>query len=132
MPFGTCELKAPINDPAERSVELYMILIDRYVDLGIDFMKSFYSTANKPLSAYLGEDNGAFLSGTIMARNEADMLLAQENGSICTDANVHQICMDICTIVKGCVFEWCLTDGQMNLSEALRRIIRGYMLQYLT
>ena len=132
MPFGTCELKAPINDPAERSVELYMMLIDRYMDLGIDFMKSFYSTENKPLSAYLGEDNGTFPSGTIMARNEADMLFAQENGSIRTDANVHQICMDICTIVKGCVFEWCLTDGQMNLSETLRRIIRGYMLQYLT
>ena len=62
-----------------------------------------------------------------MARNEADLLLAQRYGAIRSDANMHQICMDICTIVKGCVFEWCLTDGSMGLCTTLKRIITGYM-----
>ena len=30
--------------------------------------------------------------------------------------------MDICTIVKGCVFEWALDDGQMAIAEALHRM----------
>lgn len=132
MPFETCELTAPIHDPAARSVELYMLLINRYMDLGVDFMKSFYSTGNKPLSAYLGEEEGVFPKGTVMARNESDMLLAQEAGVIKAIANAHQICMDICTIVKGCVFEWCLTDGHMDIYETLKRILTGYMTQYLS
>jgi hypothetical protein len=35
--------------------------------------------------------------------------------------------MDICTIVKGCVFEWALDDGQMDIAQALQRIIRTYL-----
>ena len=35
--------------------------------------------------------------------------------------------MDICTIVKGCVFEWALDDGQMAIAEALHRIIIAYL-----
>lgn len=131
MPFETCKLNVPISDPAGRSVELYMLLINRYMELGLDFMKSFYSTGNKPLSAYLGEEEGMFPKGTVMARNEADMLLAQEVGVIKANADAHQICMDICTIVKGCVFEWCLTDGNMDVHVILKRILLGYMAQYL-
>lgn len=131
IPFANCELKTPIENPADRTVELYMLLIDRYMELGSNFMKHFYSTDNKPLSAYLGEENGTFPEGTVMARNEADLLLAQRHGAIRSDANVHQICMDICTIVKGCVFEWCLTDGSMGLCTTLKRIITGYCLPHM-
>lgn len=132
MPFETCELTTPISDPAARSVELYMLLIHRYMELGLDFMKRFYSTGNKPLSAYLGEEEGRFPKGTVMARNETDMLLAKKAGVIKADADAHRICMDICTIVKGCVFEWCLTDGRMDICSTLKRIIIGYMEQYIS
>ena len=131
MPFETCELTTPIIDPAARSVELYMLLIHRYMELGLDFMKRFYSTGNKPLSAYLGEEEGVFPKGTVMARNESDMLLAQEDRVIKANADAHQICMDICTIVKGCVFEWCLTDGKMEIHETLSRILSAYLRQYM-
>lgn len=36
--------------------------------------------------------------------------------------------MDICTIVKGCLFEWALDDGQMDITKALQRIIRAYLI----
>jgi len=131
MPFETCELITPISDPAARSVELYMLLIHRYMELGLDFMKRFYSTGNKPLSAYLGEEEGRFPKGTVMARNETDMLLAKKAGVIKADADAHQISMDICTIVKGCVFEWCLTDGKIEIRETLSRILSAYLRRYM-
>ncbi len=131
MPFETCELTTPIHEPAARSVELYLLLIHRYMELGLDFMKNFYSTGNKPLSAYLGEHEGVFPKGTVMARNEADLLLAKQAGVIKANADAHQICMDICTIVKGCVFEWCLTDGRMQIRETLGRILSAYLREYM-
>lgn len=124
--FEKCKLQASPEQIAERIAELYMHLIDRYMELGPDFMKSFYSTGNRSLSAYMGEVEGAFPKGTVMARSETEVRLACEHGIIIKNADIHEICMDVCTIVKGCVFEWCLTDGKMDIRNTLIRILRRY------
>ena len=128
--FEDCKLKTDIHDIADRICELYMILIDRYLQLGESFMKSFYSTDNKSLSAYMGERDGSFPENTVMARSEKEMLAAQEAGVISRDADAHEICADICTIVKGCVFEWCLNDAALDIRATLQRIIRNYLQCY--
>ena len=80
--FEDCELKTDLHDIAGRISELYIVLIDRYLQLGESFMKSFYSTSNKSLSAYMGEQNGSFPDGTVMARSEQEMLAARKDGVI--------------------------------------------------
>ena len=40
--------------------------------------------------------------------------------------NAHELSMDVCTIVKGCVFEWALNDGKMDIHEVLIRILRRF------
>ena len=62
-----------------------------------------------------------------MARCERELLEAQQQGYLKKEADAHTVSMDICTIVKGCVFEWALDDGQMDIAEALQRIIRAYL-----
>lgn len=129
--FEDCELKTDIHEIADRICELYMILIDRYLQLGESFMKSFYSTDNKSLSAYMGEREGSFPEGTVMARSEREMLAARDAGIIRKDAAIHEICADICTIVKGCVFEWCLNNATLDIRAALQRIVRSYLHLYI-
>ena len=129
--FDTFELMAPLSNVAGRISELYMHLVDKYMDLGLDFMKSFYSTGNRSLSAYMGELDGVFAPGTVMARSEEEMNAALAGGYLKSDADIHLICMDICTIVKGCVFEWCLNNGSMDIESALHRIIGLYLDIYL-
>ena len=125
--FDSFELKTPLSDIAGRVFELYMHLIDRYLELGEEFMKSFYTTGNKALSAYMGQENGRFAEGTVMARCERELLDAQRHGYLKKEADAHLMSMDICTIVKGCVFEWALNDGQMDIADALHRIISSYL-----
>jgi AcrR family transcriptional regulator len=125
--FDSYEFLTPLSDIAGRITELYMHLIGKYMDLGLDFMKSFYSTSNQSLSAYMGEVNGAFASGTVMARSEAEMRNALSAGFIKADTDIHTVCMDICTIVKGCVFEWCLNDGRPDIESILHRILENYL-----
>ena len=131
-PFESCSLETPATEIGDRMAELYMRLINRYREFGLDFMKSFYTAGNRSLSAYLCEVDGKFEPGTVMARSEVELTAAQKQGVLRDDAAVHEICMDICTIVKGCVLEWCLMDGRMDIEAALRRILNGYMRQYLS
>ena len=130
--FGDFEIKTPPDDITGRILELYLHLVRKYQSMGKEFMKSFYSTGNTALSAYMGETEGKFVEGTIMERSEIEMCEAQRRGIITLDCDIHQICADICTIVKGCVFEWCLEDGQMDVEATLSRLIENYMQIYLT
>ena len=140
--FSDTVLTAPISEPAARVCELYMYLIRRYMDLGCDFMKSFYTTGNRALSAYMGTEGGAFAPDTVMARCERELTSARVEGFLSADADPHELRVegflsadadphelskDICTIVKGCVFEWCLSDGRIDVEEALLRILKRYL-----
>ena len=128
--FDSFALETPLEDVAGRICELYMHLIDRYLTLGEEFMKSFYTTGNKALSAYMGQENGCFADGTVMARCERELIDAREQGFLKKDADPHLLCMDICTIVKGCVFEWALDDGRLDIAESLHRIVKAYLETY--
>lgn len=130
--FDSFVLEKPLSCIADRVSELYMCLISRYQELGIDFMKSFYSTDNHSLSSYMGEVDGSFEPDTVMARCEKELSEARKKGYIKEDADLHHISKDICTIVKGCVFEWCLNNGQTDVEAILYRIVHNYMATYLS
>lgn len=129
--FDSFRLKTPLSNISGRISELYMHLIHKYMDLGLDFMKSFYSTGNRSLSAYMGEENGSFAEGSVMAISEKEMSEALDCGIIKPGSDIHLLCIDICTIVKGCVFEWCLNDGKPDIESSLNRILSNYMSNYL-
>ena len=124
--FDDFDLKTPPKDVAGRQVELYMHLIRRYQALGKDFMKQFYTTDNHALSAYLDEEDGRFSEGTVMARSEKELEICTQQGHLPATADLHLLAMDVCAIVKGCVFEWCLTRDRINIQETLQRILRLY------
>ena len=124
--FDSFELATPLEDIAGRVAELYMLLIERYQSLGVDFMKQFYTTGNLALSAYMGASPDSFPAGTVMARCEAEVKAARQAGIVVRETDEHQVSADVCTIVKGCVFEWCLGDGQMDIEAALLRILKRY------
>ena len=124
--FCDKKLKSPIKNISDSIIELYMCLIDRYKELGLDFMKCFYTTDNKALCAYMGEETGEFLPDTVMFRCEEEIKKAIAAGILKPETDAHLISRDICTIVKGCVFEWCLSDGSTDLCKCMKRILKNY------
>ncbi len=129
--FENFRLETPVGNISARISELYMHLIRRYMELGEPFMKRFYTTGNRSLSAYMGEQDGRFAAGTVMERSERELSAAALLGIIKESVNLHTVCQDICTIVKGCVFEWCLNDGKPDIEAAVYRIVRNYLSVYL-
>ncbi len=108
-----------------------MHLVNKYMELGESFMRSFYTTSNTSLSAYMCEQDGEFVDNSIMARSERELLKAQDEKVITSDADIHVMSQDICTIVKGCIFEWCLNSNKTDIERTIRRIIRNYLSVYI-
>lgn len=130
--FDAFSLETPTERIADRIFELYTHLIRRYMEFGEEFLKSFYTAGNQALSAYMGEEDGKFPQGTVMARCEREIAEAVRLGVLTADTDAHLLSADVCTIVKGCVFEWCLSDGAMDMEASLRRILRACLSAYMS
>lgn len=115
---------------AQRITTLYCALMQRCQTGGLHFMKQFFSASNQSLSAYLCEVNGHFLPDTIMAYCEEILTHAQSNGEISSTADVHIMCRDICSITKGCMLEWCLSERTIDMQATFQRIISNYISAY--
>ncbi len=129
--FGEAEINHPEEDAIGVITDLYLHLVRGYTAQGVVFMKNFYSTDNRALSAYMGDADGTFPTGTVMARSEEAFRAAQRLGSVRHDVDAHQACADVCTVVKGCMFEWCLSDGRINVEDVLMRLIASTIAPYL-
>lgn len=129
--FYDANLKSSENNITSRIIELYMTLINHYLELGLPFVKSFYSNNNSALSAYMAETDGKFMTNSIMAKSEDEMEKAYNLGLIMDGTDLHMVCNDLCTIVKGSVFEWCLCNGSMDIETVVSRIITSYLDGYL-
>ncbi len=125
--FDDFELKTPLSNLSGRITELYTILVDKYLSFGKDFMQSFYTPANGALSSYMSETDGAFLPGTIMARCESEIRSAQKEGFYDPALNPHEVSSDLCSIVKGAIFEYSLNCSDYDIHTALSRMIKRYL-----
>lgn len=125
--FSQIELTAPLSAPADRIVEIYKIVTQKYQSLGIPFMKQFFTTDNESLSSYMGEtDESNYACGTAMARCEQELQQMIDDRHI-PQVNAHEVAGQICNIVKGVIFEWCLTNGYIDLDETMSTMITIYM-----
>ncbi len=125
--FKNIELSSPTSDLAGRIIELYTILIDKYLSFGKEFMKSFYTPSNTALAAYMSEADGNFLDDTIMARCQTEIELAKINGYYDSLVNAHELSGDICSIVKGIIFEYALNCSNFDIHETMNRMIKKYL-----
>ena len=66
-----------------------------------------------------------------MAKCEKELQDAQTQGFLKKEADAHMLSMDICTMGKGCVFEWTLNDREMDMEASLKRIVGGYLCEGL-
>ena len=125
--FDTIVLRAPETDVIGRVCEMYGILIKRYMSLGMDFMRQFYTTDNTSLASYMG-DGSDYGEDTVMHRCLTELSDARGRGLITGD--VEEMTADVCTIVKGCVFDQCLT-GRRDAFDTMKRIITAYLRPHL-
>lgn len=77
---------------------------------GVNFLRT---PLFKVLSAYVGE------SEKLMSAISEGIITLPES------MTAYDIMMDICTFIRGCVFEWCLNEA-VDVRELAERIIIAY------
>ena len=125
--YGEISLAAPFTDLPGRMVELWRYLTDLYQSLGPDFTRSYYNCDNRAISAYRMAEGDRFQADSILERSRLELEQAKAGGYLIPEADPFIVSADLCDIVKGCIFEWCLCKGDLPVDEVLERIMTNYM-----
>lgn len=128
--FENFLLNTPLQNFPERILELYTILVKKYLSFGKDFMRSFYTPSNSALAAYMSSVDDKFAPETIMARCETEIQDAVSLGILQADVNPHTLSADICTLMKGIIFEYSLGIKEFDIYTVMERMLHAQLHLY--
>lgn len=111
----------------DQIVDIYMDLLNKYILFGPDFMKNFYIPSNNALASY----THGFYPESVLDKVAQLISQEQEAGHFKKEEDAAEISGDICTIVKGTVFEWCLQNGKLNMHNKLKQLLSRYLDSFL-
>ena len=95
---------------------------------GIEFLSSYYNPQNKSLhtrGSKTGKSYSALNTRVLAAVEEAI-----HTGELSKECSAKDICDDVCVILKGCIFDWCISYGAYELEEYVEKMINIYLSHY--
>lgn len=107
------------EDPRAQVIAGFLLYVDYCEQTGVDFMRAYYNGSNAALDGRPQALGRPFLNRQMEDAEAALVNLAGERA-----ADVARGC---CTVVKGCVFEWCVSAGQIDLSAHVRAMLETYL-----
>lgn len=119
------------EDIFELVVQLYEDYLDYCQEAGIDFISNYYVPKNKALDAR-GSMGSRETMNLLLKANVDGFEAAQKSGYVRTDWSAEDMAYDCCSIIKGCVFEWCVTDGRIDLIAHMKHMLYAYFANVVT
>lgn len=112
-------------DIKEQIVNYYTWYTEYTASFGLDFAIHFFSNENQAFNLA-----NSYIS--VVALTEEFLQRAVQNGYVIPDnRTIRALALDLCVIVKGCIFNWCVQRGSFSLPEythdLLSRCVRGLM-----
>lgn len=118
--------------------DIYQLVIDLYEDYmtycqnaGIEFVTNYYTPCNKALDARRNMGGREAMNMLIRA-NVDGFKKAQDLGYIRSDWTAEDMAYDCCSVVKGCIFEWCVSAGEIDLMGHMKHMLSVYLSSVLT
>lgn len=96
-------------------------------DQGLEFVRHFYLPTNTSLSMIITPSADEHFALPSLSNCERQIRSAQEAGILSKEADPIQLADDLCTLEKGCVFEWCVSDGRFRLAELTERLLTQFL-----
>lgn len=104
----------------ERVIAGFELYVDYCLQTGVSFMQAYYVGSNTSLDGRPEALGRPFLN---LQMQDCAELLSREVGEELGSA----IARGCCTVVKGCVFEWCVSDGELDLAAHVRKMLEAYL-----
>lgn len=110
---------------------LYEDYLEYCKDAGIEFITNYYTPKNKALDARSSMGTPDTMNMLMRACLEG-FSKAQQEGYIRSDWQAIDMAFDCCSLAKGCVFEWCLTNGTIDVNAHMQHILAIYFNSIVT
>lgn len=120
------------DDVVQNMINLYDVYLSFCLKNGIEFLSNYYSTKNKALNIRGKNDQQQVAKMPIILRAIEYISNAKRDGFIKEEFSPYEIVQDISAIMKGIIFEWCLTNGAFDLKEEGFKLMRRYFHGLLT
>lgn len=117
------------EDPLARLTELCVLYAAHNESNGVEFVSNYYSTQNKSLNTIGLSPEDMYVSSNYRARYDS-LMAAREAGQIPADTDCVSLNEDICSLTKGIIFDWCLSNGGFDLTRRIRRMVDRFMSTY--
>lgn len=117
------------EDPLARLTELCVLYAAHNESNGVEFVSNYYSTKNKSLNTIGLSPEDMYVSSNYRARYDS-LMAAREAGQIPVDTDCVSLNEDICSLMKGIIFDWCLSNGGFDLTSRIRRMVDRFMSTY--
>jgi len=109
------------GDIIEYIVNVYEVYLAYCQEAGIDFLSNYYSAGNKQLA------RGEAMNRPVARWINEGIAQAKESGNFNCQVSEEELERDVCIIIKGCIFEWCVSDGSFDLIDCAKDVLRRYM-----
>lgn len=128
------KLISDVDNITEAICDVFSWYVRYCVHLDVQFLKGYYTPSNKgtyghrrPSGYY---DN--YESDTPYSNYTRKLLkCAWEKGQLKPDVDYNNIGENICTIVTGNLFDWCLSNGSFDVEKNVTEMITAYLAYYL-
>lgn len=109
----------------EQILEFYTWYGSYLEEYGVEFVTNFFTSQNPAMNTHI------YRNPIIAITDELLYRAVQEGYRVIGEGTVHDLSCDLCTIVKGAIFDWCVRHGEFSLKDyvhsLLGRCIGGMM-----
>ena len=114
------------DDYIEQILYIFGLYVRFCLDQDIRFLKNFYTPANRSLYIAVDQVNDD-THLPILAKVYSVLEKARKNNQLPQEINTQDLAEDLCTLEKGCIFEYALSDGRYPLWERSQEILRTFL-----
>lgn len=107
----------------ESIITIYLEYINYCEFIGIDFISQYYIPQNPSLNRYNENNDDDIVSMYILE----ELNIAYANKLIKTNCDLDEIEKDLCIIIKGIIFDWCLSQGKNNMRIKTKQLLSIYL-----
>ena len=112
-------------DIQDQLIQFYVWFNGYISSFGIEFVKNFFNTQNPLLNTHVYNNEIIIITDDLLIR------AIQDGYRLPEETTVRGISSDICVVVKGIIFEWCVRRGEFNIEqytqELLNKCIEGIL-----
>lgn len=120
------------DDIIDNILKVYDVYLSYCLFNGLEFLSNYYSNKNK--GVYIRNIQSKEELGKRPALLEVIAIInsGKKNGYIKEDVSANEVGIDIGVILKGIIFDWCLSDGSFDLKREAVKLIKIYLYSILT